>query len=61
MSRTVGQLAARSRRASASLPSTDSGPLLALGRLALTALAGRAEDVAAKGLTVREGRIDDFA
>ncbi len=34
---------------------------LALGQLALTALTGRAEDIAAKGLTVREDRIDDSA
>jgi signal transduction histidine kinase len=39
---------------------TDSG-LLALGQLTLTALAGRAEDIAAKGLTVRENPIDDSA
>ncbi|MER5530567.1 HAMP domain-containing sensor histidine kinase [Streptomyces sp. NPDC002677] len=31
---------------------------LALGQLALTALTGRAQDIAAKGLTVRENRID---
>ncbi|MFD7818592.1 sensor histidine kinase [Streptomyces sp. NPDC059785] len=34
---------------------------LTLGRLALTALTGRAKDIAAKGLTVRENRIDDSA
>jgi signal transduction histidine kinase len=34
---------------------------LALGQLALTALTGRAQDIAAKGLTVRENRIDDSA
>ncbi|MFB7999385.1 sensor histidine kinase [Streptomyces sp. NPDC056002] len=34
---------------------------LALGQLALTALAGRATDIAAKGLTVRDSRIDDSA
>ncbi|MGW6403323.1 sensor histidine kinase [Streptomyces sp. NPDC055134] len=34
---------------------------LALGQLALTALTGRAKDIAAKGLTVRENRIDDSA
>ncbi|MFE5791160.1 ATP-binding protein [Streptomyces sp. NPDC056503] len=34
---------------------------LAPGRLARTALAGRAGDVDAKGLTVREGTIDDAA
>jgi signal transduction histidine kinase len=34
---------------------------LALGQLALTALTGRAKDIAAKGLTVREDRIDDSA
>ncbi|MGW3463061.1 sensor histidine kinase [Streptomyces olivaceoviridis] len=39
---------------------TDSAPL-ALGQLALTALTGRAKDIAAKGLTVRENRIDDSA
>ncbi|WP_190233108.1 sensor histidine kinase [Streptomyces avicenniae] len=39
---------------------TDSARL-ALGPLALTALTGRAEDIAAKGLTVREDRIDDRA
>ncbi|MEV2217108.1 HAMP domain-containing sensor histidine kinase [Streptomyces sp. NPDC050997] len=39
---------------------TDSG-LLALGRLARAALAERAEDIAAKGLTVRENPIDDSA
>ncbi|MGW1254475.1 sensor histidine kinase [Streptomyces sp. NPDC002513] len=39
---------------------TDSGRL-ALGELALTALAGRAKDIAAKGLTVRENPIDDSA
>jgi signal transduction histidine kinase len=37
---------------------TDSARL-ALGQLALTALTGRAKDIAAKGLTVRENRIDD--
>ncbi|MGC5399218.1 sensor histidine kinase [Streptomyces sp. DT20] len=39
---------------------TDSARL-ALGQLALTALTGRAKDIAAKGLTVRENRIDDSA
>jgi signal transduction histidine kinase len=39
---------------------TDSAHL-ALGQLALTALTGRAKDIAAKGLTVRENRIDDSA
>ncbi|GAA3379212.1 ATP-binding protein [Streptomyces sannanensis] len=39
---------------------TDTGRL-ALGQLVLTAVAGRAEDIAAKGLTVREKRIDDSA
>ncbi|WP_311709362.1 sensor histidine kinase [Streptomyces edwardsiae] len=39
---------------------TDSARL-ALGQLALTALTGRAKDIAAKGLTVRESRIDDSA
>ncbi|MFB8271849.1 sensor histidine kinase [Streptomyces sp. NPDC055955] len=34
---------------------------LALGQLALTALAGRATDIAAKGLAVRDSRIDDSA
>lgn len=37
------------------------GARLAFGHLALTALTGRAEDIAAKGLTVRENRIDDSA
>ncbi|MFD3437065.1 sensor histidine kinase [Streptomyces sp. NPDC058685] len=39
---------------------TDSA-LLTLGQLALTALTGRAKDIAAKGLTVREKRMDDSA
>ncbi|MBK3634116.1 HAMP domain-containing histidine kinase [Streptomyces sp. MBT97] len=39
---------------------TDSARL-ALGRLARTALAARDTDIAAKGLTVRESRIDDRA
>ncbi|MFF4380700.1 sensor histidine kinase [Kitasatospora sp. NPDC001547] len=39
---------------------TDSARLT-LGQLALAALTGRAEDIAAKGLTVREDRIDDCA
>ncbi|MET9887947.1 HAMP domain-containing sensor histidine kinase [Streptomyces sp. NPDC006430] len=39
---------------------TDSARL-ALGQLALTALTGRAKEIAAKGLTVRENRIDDSA
>ncbi|WP_445330378.1 sensor histidine kinase [Streptomyces sp. A475] len=39
---------------------SDTAPL-ALGQLALTALAGRATDIAAKGLTVRDDRIDDSA
>ncbi|MFB7191473.1 sensor histidine kinase [Streptomyces sp. NPDC056178] len=39
---------------------TDSARL-DLGQLALTALTGRAKDIAAKGLTVRENRIDDSA
>ncbi|WP_344422663.1 sensor histidine kinase [Streptomyces lavendulocolor] len=39
---------------------TDSARL-ALGQLVLTALTGRAKDIAAKGLTVRENRIDDSA
>ncbi|MFE6975914.1 sensor histidine kinase [Streptomyces sp. NPDC057682] len=39
---------------------TDSARLT-LGQLALTALTGRATDIAAKGLTVRENRIDDSA
>ncbi|MFF2328897.1 MULTISPECIES: sensor histidine kinase [unclassified Streptomyces] len=39
---------------------TDSGRL-DLGRLASAALAERAGDIAAKGLTVRESRIDDTA
>ncbi|MFJ4126388.1 sensor histidine kinase [[Kitasatospora] papulosa] len=39
---------------------TDSA-CLSLGQLALTALTGRAKDIAAKGLTVREDRIDDAA
>ncbi|MCQ9129231.1 sensor histidine kinase [Streptomyces hilarionis] len=34
---------------------------LPLGQLALTALSGRAEDIAANGLTVRARRIDDSA
>ncbi|MFJ8863749.1 sensor histidine kinase [Streptomyces sp. NPDC102451] len=34
---------------------------LALSQLALTALTGRAKDITAKGLTVRENRIDDSA
>ncbi|MGW2961047.1 HAMP domain-containing sensor histidine kinase [Streptomyces sp. NPDC001220] len=34
---------------------------LPLGRLALTALTGRATDIAARGLTVRENRIDGSA
>ncbi|MFI8895810.1 sensor histidine kinase [Streptomyces paradoxus] len=34
---------------------------LTLGQLALTALTGRAKDIAAKGLTVRENRIDEGA
>lgn len=33
--------------------------LLPLGQLALTALTGRAKDIAAQGLNVRENRIDD--
>ncbi|MGC0334589.1 signal transduction histidine kinase [Streptomyces sp. SAI-170] len=37
------------------------GACLALSELALTALTGRAKDIAAKGLTVRENRIDDSA
>ncbi|MEV5566943.1 ATP-binding protein [Streptomyces sp. NPDC052196] len=39
---------------------TDSA-CLSLGQLALTALTGRAKDIAAKGLTVRKDRIDDAA
>ncbi|MDT0395693.1 MULTISPECIES: HAMP domain-containing sensor histidine kinase [Streptomyces] len=39
---------------------TDSARLT-LGQLALTALTGRAKDIAAKGLTVRANRIDDSA
>ncbi|MFI2415742.1 sensor histidine kinase [Streptomyces sp. NPDC018947] len=39
---------------------TDSARL-PLGQLALTALTGRAKDIAAKGLIVRENRIDDSA
>ncbi|MFB7553732.1 sensor histidine kinase [Streptomyces sp. NPDC056154] len=39
---------------------TDSARL-DLGQLALTALTGRAKDIVAKGLTVRENRIDDSA